>query len=121
VYLLFGIYGVFIPLNYGEGKGYAFQRLHDEIDRVHKGRLLVTQLLNIWRGLQSVVSKHTEILQWLSPEPYLQHHKQMKKDILPGTGAWFLADPIFEKWKYDSGSSILWLHGIPGSGKSKLV
>jgi hypothetical protein len=40
VYSLFGICGVYMPLNYGEGKDYAFQRLHDEIDRVHKGRLL---------------------------------------------------------------------------------
>jgi Heterokaryon incompatibility protein (HET) len=41
VYSLFGICGVFMPLNYGEGKDYAFQRLRDEIDRVHKGRLLI--------------------------------------------------------------------------------
>jgi hypothetical protein len=45
VYSLFGIFGVFMPLNYGEGKDYAFQRLHDEIDRVHKGRSLITQSL----------------------------------------------------------------------------
>jgi hypothetical protein len=43
VYSLFGICGVFLPLNYGEGKDYAFQRLHDEIDRVHKGRTVTTQ------------------------------------------------------------------------------
>ena len=30
-------------------------------------------------------------------------------------------DPEFVKWRNDSASSILWLHGIPGSGKSKLV
>jgi Heterokaryon incompatibility protein (HET) len=41
VYSLFGICGVFLPLNYGEGKDYAFQRLHDEIDRVNKGRQLI--------------------------------------------------------------------------------
>jgi hypothetical protein len=43
VYSLFGIFGVFMPLNYGEGKDYALQRLHDEIDRVHKGGSLITQ------------------------------------------------------------------------------
>ncbi|KAH8698212.1 heterokaryon incompatibility, partial [Phaeosphaeriaceae sp. PMI808] len=37
VYSLLGICGVYMPLNYGEGKDYAFQRLYDEIDRVHKG------------------------------------------------------------------------------------
>ncbi|KAI9686996.1 MAG: hypothetical protein M1822_002749 [Bathelium mastoideum] len=66
-------------------------------------------------------SKRTEILQWLSPEPYLQHHEQMKQNTRAGTGAWFLDDKVFKKWKNDPSSSVLWLHGIPGSGKSKLV
>ena len=65
--------------------------------------------------------KRTEILRWISPEPYFQHHEQAKEGVLPGTGEWLLSDPIFKKWKRESVSSILWLHGIPGSGKSKLV
>jgi hypothetical protein len=46
VYSLLGICGVYMSPNYGEGKDYAFQRLRDEIDRVYKGRLLMTQSLN---------------------------------------------------------------------------
>ncbi|KAH7310162.1 hypothetical protein BKA65DRAFT_559174 [Rhexocercosporidium sp. MPI-PUGE-AT-0058] len=42
-------------------------------------------------------------------------------EILSGTGQWLLSDPLFNKWKKESVSSILWLHGVPGSGKSKLV
>ena len=68
-----------------------------------------------------LASKRAEIMQWLSPEPYIQHHKQAKQGVLAGTGQWLLTDPIFETWKKESASSILWLHGIPGSGKSKLV
>jgi hypothetical protein len=45
-YSLFGLFGVFMPPNYGEGKDYAFQRLHDEIDRVYKGRLLINKSLS---------------------------------------------------------------------------
>ncbi|KAH8589487.1 hypothetical protein B0O99DRAFT_333678 [Bisporella sp. PMI_857] len=66
-------------------------------------------------------SKRAEILLWVSPEPYLQHHEQSKKEALSGTGQWLLEDPIFDRWKKESVPSILWLHGIPGSGKSKLV
>ncbi len=40
VYSLLGICGVYMPLNYGEGRDYASQRLYDEIDRVHKGKVL---------------------------------------------------------------------------------
>ncbi|KAK3304913.1 uncharacterized protein B0T15DRAFT_255668 [Chaetomium strumarium] len=65
--------------------------------------------------------KRTEVLHWLSAEPYLQHHEQAKEGVLEGTGQWLLSDPVFLKWKGDSASSVLWLHGIPGSGKSKLV
>jgi hypothetical protein len=44
VYSLLGVCGVYMPLNYGEGKDYAFQRLHDEIDRVYKGKSLTSYL-----------------------------------------------------------------------------
>jgi hypothetical protein len=69
----------------------------------------------------AAASKRTEILRWISPEPYIQHHEQAKKEVLEGTGQWLLSDPVFKKWKKESVSSILWLHGILGSGKSKLV
>ncbi|RSL80990.1 hypothetical protein CEP52_017293 [Fusarium oligoseptatum] len=42
-------------------------------------------------------------------------------EVLEGTGKWLLHDPTFLRWKNESASSILWLHGIPGSGKSKLT
>ena len=62
-----------------------------------------------------------QILSWLSPIPYLQHHIQANSDVLLGTGQWLLNDDRLLEWQYSRSSSILWLHGIPGSGKSKLV
>jgi hypothetical protein len=38
VYCLLGIFGVFLPLIYGERKGHAFQRLQAEIQRQREGR-----------------------------------------------------------------------------------
>lgn len=67
------------------------------------------------------VNKRNDILKWLSPEPYRKHHVQASQGVLLGTGRWLLSDPSFERWKDESASSILWLHGIAGSGKSKLV
>jgi hypothetical protein len=37
VYSLLGIFKVYIPLIYGEGRQQAFQRLPEEIDRPSKG------------------------------------------------------------------------------------
>jgi hypothetical protein len=66
-------------------------------------------------------SKREDILHWISPVPYPQHHYQMRKGVVAGTGRWLLEDRLFHEWKEESTSSILWLHGIPGSGKSKLA
>ncbi|KAI8724319.1 NACHT domain-containing protein [Fusarium sp. LHS14.1] len=66
-------------------------------------------------------TRRTEILSWISKEPYRQHHMQTRSEVLEGTGKWLLQDATFLRWKNESASSILWLHGIPGSGKSKLA
>ena len=62
-----------------------------------------------------------EITQWLSSVPYMQHHIQSKMGILEGTGSWFLNDDRLIEWRSSSLSSIIWLRGIAGSGKSKLM
>ncbi|KAF2235084.1 hypothetical protein EV356DRAFT_135445 [Viridothelium virens] len=82
-------------------------------------RRMNDDLTNLHDDLQA--PKRAVILQWLSPEPYIQHHRQATQGVLAGTGQWLLSDPVFKEWKNESASSILWLHGIPGSGKSKLV
>jgi hypothetical protein len=38
-YSLLGIFGIFLPLIYGEGREHAFRRLHEEVERVSNGRL----------------------------------------------------------------------------------
>ena len=66
-------------------------------------------------------AKRIHILQWISPIPYEQHHNQAKKDLMAGTGLWFLNDDRLLGWRGSSASSIMWLRGIAGSGKSKLM
>ena len=61
-----------------------------------------------------------DILEWLSVLSYKEYHNQAQKNILRGTSAWFLEDEQLLEWRKSS-SSILWLHGIPGSGKTKLT
>jgi len=71
-----------------------------------------------------IASKRNAALDWLSDIrklPYFKHHKENKREILKGTGRWILTDEVFKTWKNESASSMLWLHGIPGSGKTKLT
>ena len=69
----------------------------------------------------SVDSERVKILEWLSSQPYKDHHRQIKKQALSGSGQWLLQDPLYARWYQQSVSSLLWLHGKPGSGKSTLV
>lgn len=66
-------------------------------------------------------SKRVDILRWVSSQPYSEHHEQVFKHALPGTGKWLIEDPIYERWHKGSTSSLLWLHGKVGSGKSTLM
>ncbi|KAJ3537065.1 hypothetical protein NM208_g6472 [Fusarium decemcellulare] len=65
--------------------------------------------------------RRIRIVRWISSEPHGQYHIQANSEVLEGTGEWLVHDPTFIRWKNESASSILWLYGIPGSGKSKLT
>jgi hypothetical protein len=100
VYCLFGIFGVYVPLMYGEGKQSAFERL--------KNHMAASQ--ETWRSKMRV---------WLSaPDPsinYRKAHRQRQAE----TGLWLLESAEFKAWEEDA-RSRLWLHGIPGCGKTVL-
>jgi nucleoside-triphosphatase THEP1 len=66
-------------------------------------------------------SQRLKIFEWLSTIPYTSHHRSKEKILMPGSGTWLIGKPEFIEWMDSSTSSILWLHGIPGSGKSMLV
>lgn len=66
-------------------------------------------------------NERARILKWLSSIEYLKYHNENQRSVLDGTGKWLPAHSIFTSWRETSTSSILWLHGIPGSGKTKLM
>lgn len=59
------------------------------------------------------------IKRWLSPPDPSINHIEALQQRQEGTGAWFLSDERFIEWKKCSGI-LLWLHGIPGCGKTIL-
>lgn len=62
-----------------------------------------------------------EILEWISIIPYVEHHRQLYNKIMAGTCEWLLRSKEVLEWQSSSSSSIMWLNGDPGSGKSCLV
>uniref|UniRef100_A0A0W0FZH6 Nephrocystin 3-like N-terminal domain-containing protein n=1 Tax=Moniliophthora roreri TaxID=221103 RepID=A0A0W0FZH6_MONRR len=75
-------------------------------------------MFRLWAEKTVLTAK---ILDWISSLPYQEYHNHHKRDVLQGTGSWLLEDQVYKDWKNSNNSSLLWLHGIPGAGKSKLV
>jgi hypothetical protein len=117
-YCLFGLFGVHLPLIYGEGREKALKRLDREIqanlDDIASAS--VTEAKTRSQGQEERLGK---ISSWLlAPDPstnYYKAHKQRQT----GTGLWLLGSATFERWK-ENVASRLWLYGIPGCGKTIL-
>lgn len=64
--------------------------------------------------------KLDQIRHWLSaPDPHTNYKKALKLR-LANTGVWLLKSPQYVTWKANSSSCWIWLHGIPGCGKTVL-
>lgn len=81
------------------------------------------RLADVARTSQEEVQEHRyeQILSWLSISDFPNHHMDIASRRLPKTGQWLLDHPDFTKWSNSSSSSILLVHGVPGSGKSTLT
>ena len=86
--------------------------IYSTLSQLHDG------MHQIEDGLQE--NERQEILKWLSSQPYIAHHEEVYRKVIKDTGLWLLQHPQFLEWQRSSASAILWLRGIPGSGKSCL-
>ncbi|KAH7118875.1 hypothetical protein B0J11DRAFT_582674 [Dendryphion nanum] len=70
--------------------------------------------------LQSITDKKlSKICCWLSPPDSSTNYQKALKQRQANTGLWFLDSVQYSRWKtFDA--SFLWLHGIPGCGKTIL-
>ncbi|PKS11690.1 hypothetical protein jhhlp_001678 [Lomentospora prolificans] len=61
------------------------------------------------------------VFDWLSPATYWLHHLSERTGRLESSGEWMFEDEEFQRWRVSSISGTLWLHGLAGSGKTKLA
>jgi len=57
---------------------------------------------------------------WLHPFDAESDLQKLRKDRTPDTCGWLQKKDVFELWRNDATSGVLWVSGIPGSGKSIL-
>ncbi|KAF8426195.1 hypothetical protein EV426DRAFT_592825 [Tirmania nivea] len=67
--------------------------------------------------------KRNDLLTWISTCPYKRHHDDILggQQIMQNTGQWLFETDDFLDWIKEPGSSIFWLNGNPGVGKSHLT
>ncbi|KAM0550174.1 hypothetical protein ACHAPJ_009022 [Fusarium lateritium] len=66
----------------------------------------------------------TRIRAWIKPTEYAGDGSEFKKHVssyLKGTNQWLLSSPTFEQWYAGRQDEILWIRGVPGTGKSVLA
>lgn len=61
------------------------------------------------------------MLEWLDAPDLSARHNMVRKGRTEGTGAWLLQGAEFEGWRDSGEMGVLWMHGIPGCGKSVLT
>jgi hypothetical protein len=57
---------------------------------------------------------------WLNPPEPSVNFAKAQATRYEGTGMWFLDNNNFQRWKLGK-CQYLWLHGIPGCGKTVLI
>lgn len=67
------------------------------------------------------VERKSKMLNSVSRVPYARYHEAARSGRLLKSGEWLLQKPLYRNWLTNSSSSILWLHGIPGCGKTKIT
>ena len=70
-------------------------------------------------------SNFRQVLDWLSPAVQDQRrktsHQSLKSRRLPSSGSWLLRDEEYLQWQDSKKSSIAWVRGTSGTGKTMLL
>ncbi|KAH7149027.1 ankyrin repeat-containing domain protein [Dactylonectria estremocensis] len=65
-----------------------------------------------------------KIRSWLQPTAYAITGGEYRKHLdshVAGTGGWLTSSATYQQWLTGSGNGLLWIKGIPGSGKSVIA
>jgi hypothetical protein len=99
-YSLLGIFGVDMPIAYGEGAGGAIRRLEEAIER------------------RNICIRDIRLS---DPRDDKKRIEEAKGGLLKDAYCWALQTSEFQQWRSTEDSSILWIKGDPGKGKTMLL
>jgi hypothetical protein len=90
-------------------------------DSLEVGLDVSETVAEISNTLQTMVldQKDKKVLDWIDLCDTSANHAIAREKHQPTTGDWFLESDSFLTWS-DANNASLWLHGIPGAGKTVL-
>jgi hypothetical protein len=126
-YSLFGIFDIQIPLLYGEGRGKAFKRLREEINKFSNGGAqhfgLIYYITIKVRANALTLNSGLDRLDYLPSAPnapFNSVNTQDKSLCLPETRVELLQE-IYDWADGQDERCIFWLSGFAGTGKSTIA
>jgi len=121
-YSLLGIFNVYMPLIYGEGRDNAFTRLRDEIDKPSRGMYAHYSGHHPTRqsGRALTVNSGLDRLPYAVEAPFNSHSRQHEPICLEHTRVDVLHE-IYNWTARQDKRCIFWLNGLAGTGKSTIA
>jgi len=102
-YSLLGVFGISMPVIYGEGRTKAVRRLEKEIDDASKAKQCLRDL------------------RVTDPRADKVRIEETKGGLLADSYQWIFENDDFKQWRNDRQSHLLWIKGDPGKGKTMLL
>ncbi|KAF4857247.1 Ankyrin-1 [Colletotrichum siamense] len=89
---------------------------HEHDDRNIKDKADIESEMNLRNE-----ERRRRFLEWLPSLNFGEIQENNFERRVTGSGTWLLDHPEFQAWKQSSQSTLLWVHGKPGTGKSHLA
>ncbi|KAL4982508.1 hypothetical protein BDW68DRAFT_195264 [Aspergillus falconensis] len=94
---------------------------HMPVDEVKQCKIAEQEVRQMITQVEAIAqdNQYHRIYDWLKPPDFSTNLNKAQKERHKGTGSWFLESKQFNEWK-SGACQFLWLHGIPGCGKTVL-
>ncbi|PVH69914.1 HET-domain-containing protein [Cadophora sp. DSE1049] len=112
-YSLLGMFGIYLPLIYGEGREHAFKRLRKEIQNSRADNDPHLPDLQTRSCIQD--------LRITDPREDKKRIEDTKGGLLRDSYQWIFEHADFHKWRNNEEGQVLWIKGDPGKGKTMLL
>jgi len=116
-------------------KKYVLEKQQDIVAKLQSNMILAVQALQLDISVNPTITLNEDktqvdairpyyeinerIFHWLAAPDQSSNHYVIREKSQEGTGKWLVQSTEFQRWQ-EQECSFVWLHGIPGSGKTVL-